>query len=202
MFLHQLVGRLACQALAHESKHHAFAEKEPASQLQVVVHAFLVDHQAVDQPGRSAHHEICDARGIRADHPLHRRMRNVALVPERHILQGRARVRAQQARQPAQVLRKNRVLLVGHGGRALLSSTECLHRLTHLGSLPVPDGERDTLHRSAQPGQSHEVARVAIARHDLGGNHLRVQTQGAQGANFDLRVQAGVGTDRPSQLAG
>ena len=65
----------------------------------------------------------------------------------------------------------------------------------------MPNRKRHALDRRAQPGQGHEVAGVAIARHDLGGHHFRMQAQGAQRANFNLRVQAGVGSHRAGQLA-
>ena len=48
----------------------------------------------------------------------------------------------------------------------------------------------------------NSFTRVPIARHDLGGHDLRVQTEGAQGTNFDFWVQAGVGADCPGYLAG
>ena len=45
--------------------------------------------QAVDEAGRAAQHEVGEPGGVRADDALDRRVRDVALVPQRHVLQRR-----------------------------------------------------------------------------------------------------------------
>ena len=174
--LHQLVGGLARHALAHQRQHHRLAEVEPPRLLQVLAHAGGVDDQAVDQPGGAADHEVGQAGRVGADHPLDRRVRDVALVPERDVLQRGVRVRPQQARDAAQVLGQDRVLLVRHRRRALLPLAERLRRLADLGALPVADGDRQPLDRRAQPRQRQEVGGVAIAR-----DHLRRHDLAAAG---------------------
>ena len=109
---------------------------------------------------------------VGADHALDRRVRDVALVPERDVLERGAGVGAQQARDAAQVLGQDRVLLVRHRRRALLPLAERLRRLAHLGALPVADGDRQPLDGGAQPRQRQEVGGVPVARHDLRRDHL------------------------------
>ena len=74
-------------------------------------------------------------------------MRDVALVPKRHVLKrGRDRG-AHNTRKSGQVFRQHRVALVGHGGRALLTLGEELLRFHHFGALQMPDLGRQPLGR-------------------------------------------------------
>jgi len=63
----------------------------------------------------------------------------------------------------------------------------------------MPNRKRHALDRRAQPGQGHEVAGVAIARHDLGGHHFRMQAQ-ALSARISISGPAGVGSTAPASL--
>jgi hypothetical protein len=56
------------------------------------------------------------------NHALDRRVRDVALVPERHVLERRHGVAPNQPRQPDDLLAADRIALVRHGGRALLAA--------------------------------------------------------------------------------
>ena len=100
---------------------------------------------------------------------LDRRVRDVALVPQRDILERSLQVAAQHAREARQLLGLDRIPLVRHRARALLLAfAERLLDFTHLGALEVADLERERLDRRAE-----RRARV----HDLGvpvaGEHLR-----------------------------
>ena len=66
-------------------------------------------------PREAVQREVEGDGGVGADHPLHRGVADVALVPERHVLQRRHRVAAQQPRQAGQVLGEDGVALVRHG---------------------------------------------------------------------------------------
>ena len=57
-----------------------------------------VDDQAVDEAGGAAQHEVAERRSRRADHALDRRVRDVALVPQRHVLERRRRRSARSRR--------------------------------------------------------------------------------------------------------
>ena len=95
---------------------------------------------------------------------------------------------AQQAREPAQVLGQDRVLLVRHRRRALLPLAERLRRLADLGALPVADGERQPLDRGAEARQRHEVARRGgRARRSASGPISRRRPSDASAACLDRR---------------
>ena len=77
-------------------------------------------------------------------------MADVALVPERHVLEADERIGAQQPRHPGDPLGEDRVALVRHRAAALLPGAERLECLADLGALEVPDLDRDALERPAQ----------------------------------------------------
>ena len=93
----------------------------------------------VGQPGRLAQHVAGEQRRVGQRDPLHRAVRDVALVPQRHVLEPGAEVAAQQAGQPAQALGEDRVALVRHGRAALLAGAEGLLRLADLAAGQVAD---------------------------------------------------------------
>jgi hypothetical protein len=96
---------------------------------------------------------------VRADHALDGGMRDVALVPERHVLQAGTHGRhAHQAGKAGQVFGQHRVALVRHRRRALLALGEELLGFQHLGALQVADFGGKTLDRGgddAQRGEEH-----------------------------------------------
>ena len=108
--------------------------------------------------GGAAQHEVGERGRVGRDHALDRRVRDVALVPQRHVLQRRHGVAAQQARQAGQVLAQDRVLLVRHRRGALLPLAERLLRFADLGALPVADldarASRPTAPTSASASKS------------------------------------------------
>ena len=79
------------------------------------------------------------------DDALGRRVRDVALVPERDVLEPDDRVAAHHARHPAQALRQDRVALVRHRRRSLLPLLETLLRLAHFRPLPVANLQGELL---------------------------------------------------------
>ena len=112
------------------------------------------------------------------------------------------RVRAQQAREAAQVLRQDRVLLVRHRRRALLPLAERLRRLAHLGALPVAHGERDPLDGGAEPRQRHEVGRRGDRARRSGSAPSRGAGRASPSAALSIAgLEVGVGADRAGDLA-
>ena len=84
--LHQAVGVLARDALLRERDQDALRVDQAAEPVEVAPHVLGVDDQLVDQPGHAGEREIERHRGVRADHALDGGVRDVALVPERHVL--------------------------------------------------------------------------------------------------------------------
>ena len=117
--------------------------------------------------GQPREREVERDGGVGPDHPLDRRMRDVALMPQRHVLQRRHRIGAHHAGKAGQILRQHRVPLMRHGGGALLALAEIFLGLEHLGALQMPDLGGEPLDRACHHGQRGEVGGVAVARHDL-----------------------------------
>src|SRR3546814_17909906 len=91
-------------------------------------------------------------------------MAYVALVPQRDILHRGNRGAAHDAREPGEILGEDRVALVRHRRRALLSGREIFLGLEYFGSLEVADLDRPALDRRSAAPEPREEHRVAVAR--------------------------------------
>ena len=97
--------------------------------------------------------EVGEDAGVGQHHPLDRAVRDVALVPERHVFERRDdRGRIIRAR-PVRFSDNDRVALVGHGRAALLPGGEILLDLADLRSLQVADLGRQPLDPGRHQGQ-------------------------------------------------
>ena len=90
------------------------AEEESVARLEVAPHPLGTDDQTFDEPGEAVEHVVEREKSVGDDDALGRGMRDVALVPERHVLEADERGRAHDAREPADPLGDDRVLLVRH----------------------------------------------------------------------------------------
>src|SRR5438105_2296289 len=99
-------------------------------------------------------------------------MRDVTLVPERDVLERRLDVPTQHACEPGDLLGLDRIALVGHRARALLSGGEWLLDLCDLGPREVPDLGREALQAGSGERDRLQQFRVAVARDHLGRNRL------------------------------
>src|SRR2546422_6618336 len=102
-------------------------------------------------------------------------MGNVALVPERIVLEGGSRVAPEQTCQADDLLAPDRVALVGHRGRALLTLGEWLFDLADLRLLQAADLEREFLERRAGDCDGREELGMAVAL-----DHLRSHRRGLE----------------------
>ena len=104
-------------------------------------------------------------------------------------------VAAQDPRQAGDPLAGDRVALVRHRRRALLSGPKGLLDLADLGSLQVADLGREAL--QPRPGEcdGREQLRVAVARHDLGGHVLGADPERLADAPLDRGRHRRVGAD-------
>ena len=112
-------------------------------------------------------HVVERDEAVGQDDPLDRRVRDVALVPERDVLEGRHEVAAQHARQAHDLLAADRVALVRHRRRALLPLVERLLDLADLGLLQAADLEGELLERGGGDGERRHQLGVAVALDDL-----------------------------------
>ena len=131
-----------------------------------------MDDHAVDDAQRQVLHVVERDRRVGQDHALGAGVRDVALVPQRDVLEPGLGVAAQHARQPGDALGRDRVALVRHRAGALLAGAERLLDLAHLGALQVADLGREALQPGAGERDRLQQLGVAVARHDLGGDRL------------------------------
>src|SRR3954462_2647241 len=128
-------------------------------------------------------------------------MRDVALVPQRDVLERGVRVRAQQPRQPDDLFAADRVALVRHRRRTLLALAEWLLDLADLRLLKSPHFERELFERC--PGNRHHRQQfgMPVALDDLGGDWRRLETELPADGGFDVGRQVCERSDRTRQLA-
>ena len=74
-------------------------------------------------------------------------MRDVALVPERDVLETDDAVCANHSRDAADAFRNDRIALVRHRARTFLTFRETFLRLAHFGALPVTNIQRKLIQR-------------------------------------------------------
>ena len=129
------------------------------------------------RPGRPDEHVVEQDRGVGQRDPLRRAVADVALVPQRLVLEAGLGVAAQQAGEPGDPLGQDRVALVGHRRAALLALAERLHDLGDLGVLEVADLGREPLERAAEDRDGREERGVPVALDDLGADRVHAQPE-------------------------
>ena len=92
-----------------------------------------------DEPCKAIEHVVHGQKRVRKRDSLGRGVGDVALVPERDVLEPDQRVAAHQPRKPADPLGNDRVSLVRHRRRSLLAAAERLLHFSDLGPCQVPD---------------------------------------------------------------
>src|SRR5699024_8846924 len=101
---------------------------------------------------------------------LGRRMGNIALVPQCHVLVERQHVPPHYARAARDVLAAYRIALVRHGARPFLPLTESLLHLVHIGTLQVAYLDRHLYERSGDYGERRHIVGMSVAVDDLRGD--------------------------------
>ena len=121
-------------------------------------------------------------------------MGDVALVPQRHVVERHLRVALHHACEAAHALGRDGVALVGHGRRTLLPLRERLLSLDHVGLLKQTHLHGDGLERGRNYGEGRHHLGVTVAC-----EHLRGQRIGREAELFahvllheriDARVRA------------
>src|SRR6476646_7775106 len=152
--LDEAVSLVPVEPRLYECDQEPLAEEESVARLEISAHPFGPHDQALDQRGKAVEHVVEREKSVGDDHPLRGRVRDVALVPERHVLEAHCRRGADDPREPADALRDDRVALVRHRGRPFLVASERLLNLAHLGSREMADLERELLQRCRGYGKS------------------------------------------------
>ena len=129
-------------------------------------------------------------------------MRDVALVPQRDVLERRRHRSAHDTCEAGQVFGQDRVALVRHRRRSLLTGREVFLGLAHLAALQVADFDGEALDRAGDDTERGEEHGVAVARDDLRRDWLDRKTQLVGNMCLDTRVDVGEGADGARDRAG
>src|SRR3954453_4673223 len=97
-----------------EREQQTMAEEQTVTGVEVAAHALWIDDETLDDPVEAIEHVVECKEGVGNDDSLRRRLRDVALVPERNVLHPDERVRAHDAGEPADSLCDFGVPLVRH----------------------------------------------------------------------------------------
>jgi hypothetical protein len=195
------VGVVALGSGLDERQQDALGEQRAVGQLEVLEHAVAVDGHALDEADRAVLQVVDQDRRVRQHDPLDGGVRDVALVPERHILEPRDRVATQDAGETHDLLRLDRVALVGHRRGALLAAAERLLDLADLGALQVADLQREALEPGARKGDRAQQLGVAVAGDDLRRDVLALESEPGQHAPLEVGVGRRIGADRSGEGA-
>ena len=198
--LHNPVSLFSAHASAHQGQQHPLAEHHTAVDVHVAAHVVGIDAETLHHAGHLPQHEMEGDGTVRQHHPFGGAVADVALMPERHVFQGRHHVAAQHPGQAADPFAADRVALVGHGGTALLALGEVLLHLEHIGALQVADLRGEAIEGGAHQGQGLDVVGVAIAGNHLGAGGVRRQAQQLTGDRFHLGIGVGVGAHGATDL--
>src|SRR5438445_10944738 len=128
-------------------------------------------------------------------------MRNIALVPERNVLESGLRVRAHHAGKSTDLLASNWIPLVRHRRRAFLFFAEIFFYFADFGTLKMANFRGDFVERAGYHGKSSEISRMAIALNNLRRNCGSFQSQARADFFFQLRAKVGQCADRPGELS-
>ncbi len=118
-----------------------------------------------------------------------------------NVFKGCLGIAAQYARQAADLLAGDGVLLVRHGRGALLLLAEVLLRLAHFGPLQMADLDGDLVERAADNGQRRNVRCVPVALDHLRRHRRRLQTQPRADALFVFWLKMAECSDGARELA-
>src|ERR1044071_5527131 len=116
-------------------------------------------------------------------------MRDVALVPQRDILETNDTICADHARDPADALRDDRIALVRHCARTLLTFRETLLRLANLGALPVTNVQSKLLQRRRDDRECRQILGIDVSLNDLGRYRRGLQPEPRTNTLFNRRIE-------------
>jgi len=174
----------------------------PPQRIEIALHALAIDHELLDDRRHAAEREVERHGRIGRDVALDRRVRDVALVPQRDVLQRRNDGAAYHAGETSEVLGQHRVALVRHRGAALLPLGEEFLGLAHFRALQVADLGGQVLQGRGHDGERCEERGVPVARDDLRGDRLDRKPELAGDVLLDPGIDIGKGAHRPRDGAG
>ena len=199
--LHDAVGLLPLEARLDERQQQPLAEVEAVARVEVLAHALGAHDEAVDEPCEAVEHVVEGEERVGDDDALGGRVRDVALVPERDVLEADLRRAAHDAREAADPLGGDRIAFVRHRRGALLAGGERLLHLANLGAGEVADLEAEGVERGGDDGQYREELRVPVALDDLRGVGRGIEAQTLAREPLELRARCRIRADGAGELA-
>src|SRR3954447_6350760 len=200
MPLHEAVRLIPRDARFDEREEEPVAEHEAMARVQVAAHPFGIHDEPLDDPREPVEHVVEREKCIGDDDALRRGVRDVALVPERHVLQADDGGGADDACKPADALGNLRIALVRHRGRALHPLSERLLDLAHLGAREMPDLGREPLERRGAERERREHLGVPVACDHLRRQWIGLEAELLAGDPFDFGLDLRIRADRARQL--
>ncbi len=197
------VGVLAADTPACvKREQHPLRSVQPAEAVEVGLHAFRIDEQLFDDACHAMQCEIEGDGGIGPDHALDRRVRDIALMPQRDVFHGRQCISAHHAGKAGEVLGQHGIALVRHRRRAFLAGREILFGFQYLGALQVADLGCKPLDRRGDDGQRGKEHRMAVARDDLRRDRLWREAHFGCDVFFNRGIDVGERPDGAGKRAG
>ena len=169
--------------------------------VEVLAHALGAHDEPLHHPAELREHVVEQNRRVGQHHALGGRVRDVALVPERHVFEADHSVASQDPGKARDALAGDRILLVWHRRRALLALAKRLLGLADLAALQVPELGRKAVEGRAGDSDRGEKLGMAIARDNLGRCGLDVEAKQCEHALLHEWVDVAVGTNGTRQLA-
>ncbi len=169
-----------------------------AREIEIGLHAGGIQDETVHDADEAGKHVVERHEAVRLGMTLGGAVRDVALMPQRDVIERVLGVGLHDAGEATDLLKRNGIALVRHSRAALLALAE---RLLHLhlegvGLLEAADLGSDTVAGRSGSGEHAGQVRMVIARDNLGGQRIVCQTEMLADILLDERVNGAVGANR------
>ena len=150
---------------------------------------------------KTPQHVVKHDKAVWQDDALDRRMRDIALVPQGVVLEGCARVGADEPRKADDLFAPNRVAFVRHRRGALLSFGERLLDLADFSLLEPPNLQCELFEGRGRDRERCEKLGVTVPLDHLRCDGGRLETERSADIGLDRRRQVRERADGPRELA-
>ena len=168
---------------------------EPARDFEVPLHVVWIHDEPVHELAEQREHVVHEGARVGENHALDGRMADVALVPQRDVLQCSDRVAAHEAREAAEFFAGDRVALVRHRGTALLAWRKVFLHFEHFGPLQVPELGGPAINRGCDEREHGVKFRMAVALHDLRRERRGREAESLADIGFHVRIEVRMRAD-------
>ena len=194
--LHDLVRILARNARIDQGEQHLGGIDQAAREIEIGLHAGGIQDETVHDADEAGKHVVERHEAVRLGNTLGGAVRDVALMPQRDVIERDLGVGLHDAGEATDLLKRNGIALVRHSRAALLALAERLLHLEGVGLLEAADLGSDTVASRSGSGEHAGQVRMVIARDNLGGQRVVCQTEMLADILLDERVDGAVGANR------